>query len=498
MKPRFVDVRDGVLLVEFPEASDEDANRAAVRLAPRLRPGLLDAIPAARSLLLIYDPLAVDRDRLAAEAERAASAPAANEDAGRLLRLPVVYDGEDLAGVASRAGLPPGEFARRHAVARYRVAFAGFTPGFAYLSGLPAELAAPRRTTPRPRVAAGTVAIGGPWTGVYPSDSPGGWQLIGRTSAMLFDPGADPPSLLAPGDRVQFEAVSELPPRGHLPASDVPAGRPAFRVLSPGLFSTIQGAPRPGLGASGVPPGGAMDPIALAVANASVGNPPDAPALEITLAGPELEALADSIISPGRPLRAGERLRIGRVERGARSYLAVAGGFVDPRRPGESIRRLSTGDLLSAGEARPVRSTPPHTAELSDEILLRAVLGPEARVFAPEGVAQFLGTAWRVTPESDRRGLRLEGPPLAHLGDPEIAPSGTVPGTVQVPGSGLPIVLGPDGPVTGGYPRIATVIGADLWRLGQARPGAILRFAEVAFREAHSARRAGGSTITLP
>jgi allophanate hydrolase len=126
------------------------------------------------------------------------------------------------------------------------------------------------------------------------------------------------------------------------------------------------------------------------------------------------------------------------------------------------------------------------------------VLGPEAAAFAPEQVRRFFAAAWRVTPESDRRGLRLEGAPLEHLGAPEIAPSGTVPGMVQIPGSGLPIVLGPDGPVTGGYPRLATVIGADLWRLGQARPGATLRFTAVTFREAASARRAPRSTITLP
>ena len=103
-----------------------------------------------------------------------------------------------------------------------------------------------------------------------------------------------------------------------------------------------------------------------------------------------------------------------------------------------------------------------------------------------------------MTPESDRRGLRLEGEPLEHGGAPEIAPSGTVPGTVQVPGSGLPIVLGPDGPVTGGYPRLATVIGADLWRLGQARPGATLRFSVVTFRDAGALTRSARSTITLP
>ena len=321
-----------------------------------------DAIPAARSLLVIYDPWRTERELVAAAIARSASPPAGVEERARILRLPVVYDGEDLADVAQRTGLPPSELARRHAAARYRVAFVGFAPGFAYLFGLPPELASPRRATPRPRVPAGSVAIGGAWTGVYPSASPGGWRLIGRTSAVLFDAAADPPSLLAPGDRVEFEAVRQFPaPRRSVAvavaaAEAAPPGRPAFRVLSPGLFTSIQGAPRHGLGSSGVPPGGAMDPRGLALANAEVGNPRDAPALEITFAGPELEALEDAVVSSRGRVRSGERVRFGRVERGAREYVAVAGGFVDSRPAGEPTRRLETGDLLYTGSPGPAAS----------------------------------------------------------------------------------------------------------------------------------------------
>ena len=392
-------------------------------------------------------PFRTEREHVAAAIERSGSQPPGVEERARLLRLPVVYDGEDLAELAQRAGLSAHELARRHAAGRYRVAFVGFAPGFAYLSGLPGELASPRRPSPRPRVPAGSVAIGGAWTGIYPSASPGGWNLLGRTSAVLFDAAADPPSLLAPGDRVEFEAVTALPPARPRPPAAAPAGRAAFRVLSPGLFTSIQGAPRRGLGSSGVPPGGAMDPRGLAVANAEVGNPPDAPALEMTLAGPELEALEDAVLSGRGRVRSGERIRFGRVERGAREYVAVAGGFVDPRRAGDPPRRFEAGDVLytrfaeSGGRSGPP-SPPTAPPELSDEILLRVVLGPEAAGFAPEQVRRFFASPWRVTPESDRRGLRLEGDPLEHLGAPEIAPSGTVPGTVQVPGSGLPIVLG--------------------------------------------------------
>jgi KipI family sensor histidine kinase inhibitor len=516
------DVRDGALLVEYPEFSDDEANRAAVSLAGRIRraggTGLLDAIPGARSLLLLFDPERMTRGRLVKTIDRLSRAFEAR-DSTRRLRIPVVYDGEDLAELARSRGLAAEELARRHAAASYRVAFVGFAPGFGYLSGLPPELAAARLASPRPLVPAGSVAIGGSWTGIYPSASPGGWRLIGRTSVRLFEPGGDPPSLLAPGDRVEFEAVRAEEIRSPAPVPTEPRmeGPPVFRVLSPGLFTSIQGAPLHGLGSAGVPPGGAMDLDSLALANRLAGNAPDDPALEITLAGPELEALEETVVAiaggetaveksavpaafgEAFRLAPGGRLRLGRLTRGARAYLAVRGGIADPRRAGEPTRRLSAGELIAAGYRRSAaRRTDRPALDMRAEVRVRAMAGPEASGFAPGEVERFFAAPWRVTAESDRKGLRLSGEPLAHAGSPEIPPSGTVPGSIQVPGNGLPIVLGPDGPVTGGYPRLATVIGADLPLIGQARPGAVLRFEAVSLAQAVAALRSPGSTITFP
>lgn len=513
-------VREDATLLEWPGASDDEANRWAVALGRRLRAskekGLLDAIPGARSLLLVFDPAVLAGE---AQARLVAKGVSHTDDApaaSRLLRIPAIYDGEDLAELALERGLSAGQLAQRHAAARYRVAFVGFAPGFGYLAGLPRELAAPRLATPRPRVPAGSLAIGGGWTGIYPAASPGGWRLIGRTSARLFDAAADPPSLLAPGDEVEFEPVTALPAATLPPLRPVgetaPASaRPVLRVLSAGLFTTTQGRPGYGRGSSGVAPGGAMDPVSLARANALAGNAADAAALEATLAGPELEVLAGTVVavaggevevlrngSPAPfdeafPVTAGDRIRIGRVVRGARVYVALRGGI-----EGEAGVRLAAGDVLGAGTNTSTSGRPNRDSEsgsvLSDEIRLRVFPGPEAGWFDPAERERFAATPWRVTPESDRRGLRLEGAPLAHgHGEAsEIAPSGTVPGSIQVPGSGLPIVLGPDGPVTGGYPRLATVRKADLHLLGQARPGAVIRFELVpppAFLR---------STITLP
>ncbi len=508
------DVRDGVILVEYPGSSGEEANRAAVALGKRLREageeGLLDAVPGAASLLVVFSPDRLRGDRLRRLLERMSGAAAEADSESRVLRVPVVYDGEDLEELASARGIAGAELARRHAAGRYRVAFVGFAPGFGYLAGLPAELASPRRTTPRPRVPAGSVAIGGAWTGIYPEALPGGWRLIGRTSVRLFDARADPPSLLAAGDRVEFESVGP----GQLPAPEPPASREPdgtlfARIVSPGLATSIQGGPKHGLGSSGVPPGGAMDTASLDGANALVGNRPGAPALEITLAGPELEILGDVLLAVaggeapvecrGRavarrePFRAaaGDRVRIGRLTRGARAYLAVRGGVA-----GDAGRRLSSGDALATrpGPVRPPGPAPRlREPDLPGEtVWLRVLAGPEAAGLPAAELQRFLASSWRVTPESDRRGLRLSGKPLDHASAPEIEPSGTVPGTVQVPGSGFPIVLGPDGPVTGGYPRIATVIAADMPRLGQVRPGDLLRFQRISLDEAQSARARAG------
>ena len=221
--------------------------------------------------------------------------------------IPVLYGvetGADLAELAAHAGMSPEELCRRHAEGEYAVAFLGFAPGWAYLSGLDPALHAPRLPTPRPRVPAGSVAIGGPYTGVYPSATPGGWRLIGRAAVRLFDEEAEPPALFAPGDLVRFAAVApgrfaameaEIAAASSRVATS-PGGRPAFRVVKSGVFASVQGAPRPGGGGSGLPPGGAMDEGALAQGNALLGNPPDAAAVEMTLLGPELEALSSFFV----------------------------------------------------------------------------------------------------------------------------------------------------------------------------------------------------------
>lgn len=503
------DVADGAVLIEYPETDDEEANRAAAALGrlllQRATAGLHEAIPAARTLLVLFDPIAFSHARLEREAGRGRIEE--RDVAHRLLRIPVAYGGEagaDLAELARAAAMTPESFVSRHSDAEYRVAFIGFAPGFPYLAGLRPELASPRLSNPRPRVPAGAVAIGGSWTGIYPAATPGGWRLIGRTTTLLFDPLADPPALFSPGDRVRFDPVAEASLPAPTPRrAREPTGRPVLRVTRPGVFSSIQGAARYGHGGSGVPPGGAMDPLALAAANRLVGNPDVAPALEVALGGTELEVLEDSVAAlaggdlsaewnenaaplfEAFRLRVRDRLRFGRARRGARAYLAVAGGLASGALG--QAGRVEAGEGICAGDERVGPPRPPGaTGDLS---ALRVLPGPQLEFFARGAWDDLLSRDWRVSASSDRRGIRLEGEPLAHSREPEIPPEGTAPGSIQVPGGGLPIVLGPDRPVTGGYPKIATVIGADLPLLGQLAAGALVRFRAVTLAEALAERR---------
>jgi KipI family sensor histidine kinase inhibitor len=167
-------------------------------------PGVVELVPAYRTLLVVADPeRAGALDELAARLP-ALELPPAEAVAGDPVEIPVRYDGQDLPEVAGLTGLDAEEVVRRHTAPEYTVAFLGFSPGFPYLVGLDPALEVPRRDTPRTSIPAGSVGLAGGQTGIYPSASPGGWQLIGRTEVTLFDPGRDPPALLAPGGRLRF------------------------------------------------------------------------------------------------------------------------------------------------------------------------------------------------------------------------------------------------------------------------------------------------------
>jgi KipI family sensor histidine kinase inhibitor len=189
------------VLVELDSLEQVMGLNAELRDAPPT--GTVDLVPAARTLLVVFDAAATTVERVVADVSRR-RITSVEERAGPLVEVPVVYHGADLAEVAERSGLSEEEVVARHLRPEYTVAFCGFAPGFAYLAGGDPALRVPRRRSPRTAVPAGSVGLAGEFTGVYPRQMPGGWQLIGRTDAVLWDLDRDPPALLPPGTRVRF------------------------------------------------------------------------------------------------------------------------------------------------------------------------------------------------------------------------------------------------------------------------------------------------------
>jgi inhibitor of KinA len=212
---RIVPAGDSALIVEFEERIDPDVNARTIACAEAIQaagvPGVRDVVPTYRSVAVYFDPLRTDCDALTACLERAPGEPATGVAvAPTPVRIPVCYGGDlgpDLLSVASFAGMAEVEVVRVHAGATYRVFMLGFVPGFAYLGIVDQRIAMPRHATPRVRVPVGSVGIAGAQTGVYSAETPGGWQLVGRTPVKPFDPARDDPFLMKAGDAVQFYPI---------------------------------------------------------------------------------------------------------------------------------------------------------------------------------------------------------------------------------------------------------------------------------------------------
>lgn len=289
-----------------------------------------------------------------------------------------------------------------------------------------------------------------------------------------------------------------------------------IEVVRAGLCDLVMDLGRPGRGALGVPVGGAADPTALAAANRLVGNSADAAGVEVTLAGPQLRfpnggvaalcgARFAATRSSGAPvpwnetliLAAGETLQLEQALDGCRCWLAVRGGVVEPEVIGSRStflpaafgghqgRALRTGDTLILGAATDAPRLRRARGPSSPGHALRVIAGPQVAQFDDHGLAAFFLGRYRVGAASDRRGIRLAGPPVTGARR-ELPSQGVLPGCIQVPPDGQPIVLGWDGPVTGGYPVIACVIAADRPRLAQLRPGDRVAFTTTTVADARA------------
>jgi hypothetical protein len=419
---------DRALLVEFGDVSAEELHAAAREWSDR---GV--AIVGHASLLVIQVPLA----------------PIAGTGArgeGRNHEIPVVFDKD------------PREVTLR---ARYL----GFRAGFAYLESWPDPM--PRLATSRP-VARGSFAVAGTMAGFYPIDTPGGWNVLGRTNVVLWDPNREQPNLIAAGDVVQVLPVASLPvaPPVAPPAIE---GEVIADVVSPGQLTRIVGARDWSRVEHGLSPGGPFDEYAAAMANRAAGNADDAACLECALVGPRLKFV--------RPTRIGrsdgssqvvEELDFGRL-RSLREYVAIEGGLAEAKYAEEAVR-VTRGMQLRARAARPLTPGPSHHERGEGDWRRIAV--------APGPHEPSIGEIeCEVTPQIDRVGIRLK--PLAPVGidAPRDLPScGMQFGSVQLHPDGSLVVMGPDHPVTGGYLQPMTVLSSELWKLAQLTPGERVRF----------------------
>ncbi|MER7072975.1 5-oxoprolinase/urea amidolyase family protein [Terrabacter sp. NPDC000476] len=536
MRARVLPVGAAALLVEVAETHAAVRLRAALaeHLVPGAGPwGLVDhLVVGARTVLVVLrGPGRADEvGRACLSVAEALPDPADEGDGGdapppgaRVVEVPVRYDGPDLDDVARLTGLTREEVVRAHTGATWRVGFGGFAPGFAYLVGGDERLRVPRRADPRPRVPAGSVALAGEFAGIYPHDSPGGWQLLGSTSLAVWDERRDPPALLAPGDVVRF--VEETHPRAPVEAAGARAtgsrvsstGRTADRamprgveVLATGPLTLVQDLGRPGLADAGVGRSGAADPAAYLLGLRLLGHrsgPGDAhPAsLEVTLGGLSVRARGHLLVAltgapcpatvDGRPvphaapvvLADGQVLTLGAPRAGLRTWLAVRGGIaVDPvlgSRSTDTLARLgppvpAVGDVLPVGpppRALPHVDVAPHRALTDDDVVLDLLPGPRAGWC---DLDDLVAEARAVSSRSNRVGIRLEGKQIrwtSRYADRELPSEGLVPGAVQVPPGGEPVLFLADHPVTGGYPVVAVVTPASLPVAAQLRPGQRVR-----------------------
>jgi KipI family sensor histidine kinase inhibitor len=418
---------DAALLVEAGAEPGAAARLRAVILGQNF-PGIADVIPGAETVLVILEVGGLGLKVLAGQLQALVTAVSdvagvsgvagvsdvagvtdgageVSVSGGGVVEIPVVYDGPDLDEVAGLTGLSREQVIERHAAAEYLVGWLGFSPGFGYLTGLDPELHVPRRDSPRTSVPAGSVAIAGPLAAVYPSASPGGWRLLGRTAAQLWDARREPPAVLAPGQRVRFRPVDELgdpgdlfPPGTRTSDEPEPATERSIEVVRPGPFAIVADLGRPGYGHLGVPRSGAADPDSLRLANRLVGNPEDAAVVELTLGGATLRfagragsapawvAVTGAAASvrlgpgpapgPGQAARVsladdsglgvpfavphGATLTVGTPATAVRSYLAIRGGVaVAPVLGSRSADTLSGigPSPLRAGDRLPVGGT---------------------------------------------------------------------------------------------------------------------------------------------
>ncbi|EKT63913.1 5-oxoprolinase/urea amidolyase family protein [Providencia burhodogranariea] len=529
---RFLPVNLSAFMVELQSLEETMALTDLLRDKSR-KFAIEEITPAARTVLVRFNPAITDVNSLVRQIA-ALDISITDVKSGQLVTIPVHYNGEDLVEVAEYLGISVDEVIRRHTSNEYQVAFCGFAPGFAYMVSKNAELNVPRRQSPRIRIPAGSVALAGEFSSIYPQASPGGWQLIGVTDTAVWDIYREEPALLKPGYRVSFVDASKAPVTHSLPRTkaslEVVGHREDITVLATGLQTLLQDSGRIGQAALGISESGAMDKGALRSANRLVGNAINEVALEITQGGFKAQANCSMLVAATgatceieittiegvkylvqqyQPIQLakGDIIRFGRATQGVRSYLAIRGGIEMAQVLGScSFDTLAqVGPLpITTGQTFAMKSLKYQTAISLNEpvmmdypsagevVILDVVLGPRTDWFTVKALQSLTSQLWQVTAASNRIGLRLQGEtPLEREKHQELPSEGTCVGAIQIPANGQPVLFLNDHPLTGGYPVIGAVCEYHLDLAGQIPVNAKIQFNPIGeFKEFEGSRDA--------
>ena len=520
------------LMIDFGSKLSREVNIMVKIVSEKLEElrglGIKEVIPAYTTILAVLDPLKADRDKLINEVRRIVRSikpEDLKEEVNRVIEVPTVYDpqyGLDLEDISKLTKLSIEEIINLHSSQVYRVYMVGFIPGFPYMGEVPEKIAVPRLENPRIKVPAGSVGIAGVQTGIYPFESPGGWRIIGRTPLRLFNPNKDPPTLFKIGDYVKFKPISREAYEKMLEAEWADVGKlkiegePILRVEAAGPGVSIQDLGREGYRKYGVPVSGALDKESFIIANMIVGNEINDACIEIFQSSFEATVLQDIIISicgakvdgeiDGEPLenckaipvRRGCKITINGLRGGMVAYMAIAGGINEPIILGSRSyyttagigRILSENSIITTAKNKfnELIDVCPSmnidwNREVNDEF--RVIIGPHIKHFTEEMMNEFLSMKFTVTSNLNRMGYRLERGEEAKLrGVGRLLSCGTIPGAIQVPGDGNPIVLMADAQTTGGYAIIGKIISPDLYAFSQVEPGRKVKFKQVSLSEA--------------
>ena len=505
--------------------------------------GALEVLPTYCSVSIYFDEaicqISLLKDLAQKALQKSEEEKTESTDSARTITIPVCYEDKefapDLEKVALHAKLSKEEVIKLHSSSDYLIYMMGFLPGFPYLGGMNPRLETPRLETPRTKIPAGSVAIGGAQTGLYPVESPGGWNIIGRTPLRLFDVKRKPFFLYEAGDKIRFlpitreefenfdESLWLAQVAGKSEASietsdDAADSKEVYecgggiKILEPGLLTSIQDSGITGFQKYGIGQSGAMDQISFAQANQICGNEKNAACLETTLAGPSISfvtacdfaitgAVFENATLDGMRIemnkkisaKAGSLLSCGFASKGLRSYIAFSGGLLVPKVfrssstnlkskiGGYMGRKLQADDQLAIGinKKNPLlvpdnKSTEGFT-ENKDVLLLDCIKSSQFDFFQEKIVKKFTDSIYTVSAESDRMGIRFTGPGL-ECGKTDIISDAIPFGAVQITSAGLPVVMAADRQTTGGYAKIACVKKSAMYRLAQALPGTKVRF----------------------